>query len=88
MGIFITKIDLEKIEETNEKIVMQNASICTKMKIESIFWFYALKNDMHTLSLVVGIDNAKMANILIEKRLVFDYTLYKYIRYNSGYTIK
>ena len=37
MGIPAAKIDLEKMEETKEKIVTQNASMCTGMKIESIF---------------------------------------------------
>lgn len=67
---------------------MQKASICTKIKIESIFWFYALKKDKHTLSLIVEVDDAKIANILIEKELVLDYTLHGYMRYNSGYIIK
>ncbi len=37
LGIPIAKIDLEKAEETKENIITQNASICTEMKIESIF---------------------------------------------------
>ena len=37
LGISIAEIDLEKAKETKEKIVVQNASICAGMKIESIF---------------------------------------------------
>lgn len=32
-----TKIDFEKIETTEEKLVTQNAIICIRMKIESLF---------------------------------------------------
>lgn len=39
LGIFIAKIDLKKAEETKKKIVTQNASICAKIKIKSIFGF-------------------------------------------------
>lgn len=38
LRILTAKIDLEKAKEAKEKIVMQNASIYTKVKIESIFW--------------------------------------------------
>ncbi len=38
LGIPTAKIDLEKVEETKEKIVTQNASMCAGMKVESIFW--------------------------------------------------
>lgn len=37
LGIPTAKIDLKKAEETEEKIVTQNASMCAGMKIESIF---------------------------------------------------
>lgn len=43
MGIPAAKIDLEKMKETKEKIVTQNASMCTEMKIENIFWLSTLK---------------------------------------------
>lgn len=34
----MAKIDFEKMEETKEKLVTQNASIYISMKIKSIFW--------------------------------------------------
>lgn len=37
MGIPTIKIDMKKMEETKEKIVTQNASMCMGMKIENIF---------------------------------------------------
>ncbi len=76
LGIPIAKIDLEKAEETKEKIVMQNASICTGITIESIFWLSALKKDKHTSSLVIEVDDAKMTNTLIEEGLVLDHILH------------
>ncbi len=88
LGIPIAKIDLEKVEETKEKIVAQNASICAGMKIESIFCLSALKKDRRTSSLVVEVDDAKMANILIEERLVLDHTLHGCMRYNPAYRIE
>ncbi len=80
LGIPIAKIDLEKAEETKEKIVAQNVSICAEMKIESIFWLSAMKKDRRILSLVVEVDDTKMANILIDEGLVFDHTLHRCIR--------
>lgn len=74
LGIPITKIDLEKVEETKEKIATQNASMCAGMKIESIFWLSASKKDRRTSSLVVEVVDAKRANMLIEEGLVLDYT--------------
>ena len=47
-----------------------------------------LKKDKHTLSLVIEIDYAKIANVLIDERSVFDQTVYRYIRYNLIYRIK
>lgn len=46
---------------------MQNTRICISIKIESIFWLSILKKDKHTSSIIIEVDNAKMANILIEK---------------------
>lgn len=37
LGIFITKIYMEKAKGTKEKNIMQNASIYTRMKIGSFF---------------------------------------------------
>ena len=88
MGIPTAKIDLEKMEETKEKIVTQNASMCTGMKIESIFWLSTLKKDKRTSSLVIEIDDAKMANTLIEEGLVLDHTLHGCMRYNPACRIK
>ncbi len=88
LGIPIAKIDLEKAEETKEKIVMQNASMCAVMKIESIFWLSVLKKDRRILSLVIEVDVAKIANILVEEGLVLDHTLHGCMRYNPAYRIK
>lgn len=88
LGIAITIIDLEKIEEIKENIVVENASIYTGMKIESIFWLSALKKDRSTSWLIIGIDNTKMANILIKEGLVLNDTLHGCIRYNLAYRIK
>lgn len=60
----------------------------TEMKIESIFWLSLLKKNMHFLSLVIKVDNIKITNKLIIERLVLDYTLYKYMRYNLACKIK
>ena len=88
LGIPIAKIDLEKVEEVKEKIAAQNASMCAGMKIESIFWLSALKKDRRTSSLVIEVDNAKMANMLIEEGLVLDHTLHGCMRYNPACRIK
>lgn len=40
------------------------------------------------MSLIVEIDNAKMANLLIEERLVLDPIRYRCIRYNPACKIK
>ncbi len=77
-----TKIDLKKREETKEKIVIQNVSIYTKIKIESIFWLSILKKDKCTLFQIIDINNAKINYILIIERLVLDQILYKCMRYN------
>ncbi len=81
-GIPIAKIDFEKIGETKEKLVTQNTSMCTSMKIESLFWLSLIKKDRQTASLVIEIDNVRMENLLIEEGLVLDYTLYGCMRYN------
>lgn len=63
----IAKIDLEKIVKRKENIVIQNANMWIGMKIEDIFLLSTLKKDNRTFSLVIKIDDAKMANTLIEK---------------------
>lgn len=84
LGIPTTKIDLEKSEETKEKLVTQNASMCTGMKIESLFWLSSSKKDKQAASLVIEVDDAKIANLLIEEGLVLDHTLHGCIRYNPA----
>ncbi len=88
LGIPITKIDMEKPEETKKKIMAQNASICAWMKIESIFWLSTSKKDRRTSSLVVEMAEAKMANMLIEEELVLDHTLHGFMRYNPACKMK
>ena len=84
MGISAAKIDLEKMEETKEKVVTQNAGMCMGMKIGSIFWLSMLKKDKRIASLVIEIDDAKMANMLIEEGLILDHTLHGCMRYNPA----
>ncbi len=62
--------------------------MCAEMKIESIFWLSALKKDSRISSLVVEVDNAKMANISSEKELILDHILYRCMRYNPACRIK
>ena len=50
LGIPIAKIDLEKAEETKEKIVTQNASMCAGMKVESIFWLCVEERQAHLVT--------------------------------------
>lgn len=88
LGILLAKIDLKKPEEIKEKIVIENASICAGMKIEGIFWFSILKKDKQISSVVVEIANTKIAELLIQKRLVLDHTLQGWIKYNSACEIK
>ena len=88
LRIPIAKIDLEKVEETKDKIITQNAGMCTGMKIESIFWLSSLKKDKRTLSLVIEVDDPKIANTLIEEELVLDHTLHGCMGYNSSCRIK
>lgn len=58
------------------------------MKIESIFCLSVLKKNSCILSLIIKINNVKMANMLIKKRLILDYILYKCMNYNLAYKIK
>lgn len=67
---------------------MQNTRICISIKIESIFWLSMLKKDKHISSIIIEVDNAKIANILIEKRPVLNYILHRYIKYNLACKIK
>ena len=88
LEIPMPKMDFEKMEKTKEKLVTQNASMCTGIKIESLFWLSSIKNDRQTASLVVEVDNAKMANLLIEEGLVLDHILYGCMRYNPTCKVK
>lgn len=88
LGVPIAKTDLEKVKEMKEKLVTQNASMCTGKKIESLFWLTSVKKDRQTVSLMVEVDDAKMANMLIEEGLVLDHTLHGCIRYNPACKIK
>ena len=88
LGVPIVKMDLEKIEEMKEKLVTQNARMCTGMKIESLFWLTSVKKDRQKASPVDEVDNAKMANMLTEEGLVLDHTLHGCIRYNPACKIK
>lgn len=62
--------------------------MCTGMKIKSFFWLLSTKKDGQTTLLVIEVDDAKMANLLIEKRLVLDYTLQRCMRYNPTCKVK
>ncbi len=88
LGILVEKIDMEKPEETNEKIVTENASICAGMRIESIFWLSTSKKNRRTSSIVVEVADAKIANMLIEVGLVLHHILHGCIRYNSACRMK
>lgn len=74
LGVPTSKMDLGKMEEMKEKLTTQNASMCTGMRIESIFWLSPIKKDKQTASLVIEVDDAKVANLLIEEGLVLDHT--------------
>lgn len=65
----MAKIDFKKIEKTKDKLVTQNASMYTSIKIKSFFWLSSIKKDRQTASLIIEFDNAKLANLLIKKRL-------------------
>ena len=67
---------------------MQNTSICAGMKIEGIFWLSILKKNRRTSSRVIEVNNAKMANMLIEEVLVLDHTLHGCMKYNLTCRIK
>lgn len=54
------------------------------MIIESIFCVSTLKKDKCITSLVIEIDNAKIANTLIEEEPILDHTLHGYMRYNPA----
>ena len=84
LGILIATIDMEKSEETKEKIITQNASIYAGMKIESIFWLSISKKNRCILSLVLEISDAKMANMLTEEGLILDHILHGCMRYNPA----
>ncbi len=88
LRILIAKIEIEKPEETKEKIVTQNASMCAGIKIESIFWLSTWKKNRRTSSLVVEVADAKMTNMLIEEGLVLDHTLQRCMRYNPACRMK
>lgn len=88
IGIPIPKIDLERIEEINKKIIAPYASMCAGIRIETIFWLSVLRKDKHILSLVIEVDNAKIANMLIVKELVLNHTLHRCMRYNPACKIK
>lgn len=76
------------MEKTKKKCVVQNASIYVDIKIENFFWLSSIIKNRQIASLVIEIDNIKMANLLIEKRLVFDHSFYEYIKYNPTCKVK
>lgn len=78
----------EKNKGDKKKIVIQNISICIEIKIESIFWLSILKKDKRILSLIIEVDDAKMVNMLIKKRLILDHTMHGCMRYNRTWKIK
>ncbi len=88
LGIPTTKIDFKKIEETKEKLVTHNASMCIGIKIESLFWLSSSKKAKQAASLVIAVDDAKMANLLMEEELILNHTLHGCIRYNPACKIK
>ncbi len=88
LGIPIAKIDIEKPKEIKEEIVTQNAKMCAGMKIEIIFLHSKSKKDRRTSSLVVEMDDAKIANMLIEEGLVLDHTLHGCMRDNPACKMK
>ncbi len=57
------------------------------INIESIFEFLLLKKSNYTTSLVIKVDT-KITITQIEKRLILEYRLHSFIRYNSAYRIK
>lgn len=84
----MAKMDFKKIEEIKEKLITQNASIYTSINIESLFWLSLIKKERQTASLVIEVDNAKLANQPIEERLFLNHTLYRCMKYNLAYKVK
>lgn len=76
----MAKMDFGKMEKIKKKLITQNISIYTGIKIQSLFWLLSVKNDMQIALLIIEIDNTKMVNLLINKKLVLDHILYEYIR--------
>lgn len=81
LGILIVKIDIEKREETKEKIVIQNTSMYARMKMNSIFSLIRLKKNSSISSSVVEAMNAKITNTLIQEKLTLDHFLHGCMRY-------
>lgn len=87
-GIPVAKMNFEKMKKTKKKLVTQKASMCISMKIESLFWLSSIRKDKQIVSLVLEVNNAKIANLLIEEGLVLDHTFHRCIRYNLACKVK
>lgn len=87
MEIAVAIIDLKK-QRKQKKRLLRKMQICIQELKLRIWLAFYIKKDKSTFFLVIEIDDVKKDNILIEKRLVFNYTLYKYIKYNLVYKIK
>lgn len=62
--------------------------MCISMKIKSTFWLFLLKKNKRNASLVIKVDDVKVAKTPIEENFVSYHTLYGYIRYNLTCSIK
>lgn len=81
-------MDFEKIKKIKKKLLTQNASMCISLKIKNLFWPSSIKKNMQKVSLVVEVDNAKMANLLIKENLVLDYSFHGCRKYNPTCKLK
>lgn len=84
----MAKIDFKKMKKTKKKHVTQNTSMYTGIKIQSLFWLSLIKKNKQIALFVVELDNEKIANLLIEEKLVLNDTLHRCMRYNPTCKIK
>ncbi len=65
-----------------DRLRILNARICKETNIESIFLLLTAIKDEQTAFFKIEMNDVKIANMLIEKKLVFDHILRESVRYN------
>lgn len=83
LGIIIHRVPIAKIDIKSlnifQYLIMQNTDAFLNINIRWFGWLIALKVDKMEASLIFKLDGAKTANKIIDKGIVIEFGMHRYV---------